>query len=182
VASLELGAWGGALFNGWLADAISRRYSMMVAVVVFTLGTCLQCAAQNAGMLFAGRIIGGVGIGMFSMVIPMYQAEIAPPEIRGGLVSLQQLSITIGTFVAFWLDYGMHFVGGTECQPYNVPQSDWYDAAGDFNYDEAHGHLCAGQKDVSWRFPLAFQLVFAWTLFVGVRISPHGLLFLLSRI
>jgi MFS family permease len=96
VAALELGAWAGALLCGWLADVISRRYSMMVAVIVFTLGTCLQCAAHNPGMLFAGRIIGGVGIGMFSMVIPMYQAEIAPPELRGGLVSLQQLSITIG--------------------------------------------------------------------------------------
>lgn len=39
---------------------------------------------------------------MFSMVIPLYQAEIAPPELRGSLVSLQQLSITIGTAIAFW--------------------------------------------------------------------------------
>lgn len=172
VAALELGAWAGALFCGWSADAISRRYSMMVAVIIFTLGTCLQCAAKNSGMLFAGRIIGGVGIGMFSMVIPLYQAEIAPPEIRGGLISLQQLSITIGTFVAFWLDYGMHFVGGTECKPYGVPESDWYTSDGTFNYDAAYGHECSGQKDVSWRFPLAFQMVFAWILFVGVSIPP----------
>lgn len=68
VSALELGAWAGALFNGYLADAISRKYSMMVAVVVFTLGSSLQSAAQNPAYFFAGRIIGGVGIGMLSQV------------------------------------------------------------------------------------------------------------------
>ncbi|CBF73560.1 sugar porter family MFS transporter [Aspergillus nidulans FGSC A4] len=105
VSALELGAWAGALFNGYLADRISRKYSMMVAVVVFTLGSGLQAGAQTPAYFFAGRFIGGLGIGMFSHVIPLYQAEIAPPELRGSLVSLQQLSITIGTAIAFWLDY-----------------------------------------------------------------------------
>ncbi|KAL4819923.1 general substrate transporter [Aspergillus spinulosporus] len=105
VSALELGAWAGALFNGYLADRISRKYSMMVAVVIFTLGSGLQAGAQTPAYFFAGRIIGGLGIGMFSHVIPLYQAEIAPPELRGSLVSLQQLSITIGTAIAFWLDY-----------------------------------------------------------------------------
>lgn len=124
VAALELGAWSGALFCGWLADAVSRKYAMMVAVVIFTAGTCLQFAATKSDHLFAGRVIGGFGIGMFSMVVPLYQAETAPPELRGGLVSLQQLSITIGTAIAFWLDYGMHFVGGSECKPYGVPEAE----------------------------------------------------------
>lgn len=173
VASLELGAWFGALFCGYTADAISRKYSMNLAAIIFTIGTCLQCASKTSGMLFAGRIVGGVGIGMFSMVIPLYQAEIAPPELRGGLVSLQQLSITIGTTVAFFLDYGFHFIGGTECKPYNVPEADWY-IDGDFNYEAAHGHLCSGQKDIDWRFPIAFQMVFAWILFVGMFFLPHS--------
>lgn len=174
VSALELGAWFGALLCGYLADRISRKYSMLVAVVIFTLGTCLQCAAKTGGMLIGGRIVGGVGIGMFSMVVPLYQAEIAPPEIRGGLVSLQQLSITIGTTVAFWLDYGFHFIGGTECRPYNVPESEWYTADGTFNYDAAHGHLCSGQKDIDWRFPIAFQMIFAWILFVGMFFLPFS--------
>lgn len=61
VAALELGAWFGALFNGWLAEKISRKYSMMVAVLIFTLGTGLQAGAQSPAYLFAGRIIGGIG-------------------------------------------------------------------------------------------------------------------------
>lgn len=160
VSALELGAWGGALFNGWLADKISRKYSMMVAVLIFTLGTGLQCGAQNPGYFFAGRIIGGIGIGMFSMVIPLYQAEIAPPELRGSLVSLQQLSITIGTTIAFWIDFGTSFAGGNKCKPEGI--LDPYLPDGSYNVHQNAGHHCTGQSDVAWRVPLALQLIPAW--------------------
>ncbi|TVY94267.1 MFS glucose transporter [Lachnellula willkommii] len=173
VASLELGAWAGALLNGYLADRISRKYSMLVAVIVFTLGTGLQTGAQNPAMLFAGRVIGGIGIGMFSMVIPLYQAEIAPPELRGSLVSLQQLSITIGTCIAFWLDYGMHFVGGSNCDPAGVPNHG-YGSDGKFSPSLAHGHNCTGEEAISWRVPLALQLIPAWILFFGMFFLPFS--------
>ena len=172
VSALELGAWAGALFNGWLSDKISRKYSMMTAVLVFTLGTGFQVGAQNPAMLFAGRVIGGIGIGMFSMVIPLYQAEIAPPELRGSLVSLQQLSITIGTCISFWLDYGMHFVGGTHCDPAGIAHP--YTTAGHFEPSLAHGHTCLGEKSVSWRVPLALQLIPAWILFFGMFFLPFS--------
>jgi MFS family permease len=48
----------------------------------------------------------GMGVGSLSMIVPMYNAEIAPPEVRGALVGLQQLSITLGIMVSFWIDYG----------------------------------------------------------------------------
>lgn len=160
VAALELGAWFGALFNGWLSEKISRKYSMQVAVLIFTLGTGLQAGAQTPAYFFAGRIIGGVGIGMFSMVIPLYQAEIAPPELRGSLVSLQQLSITIGTTIAFWLDFGFSYVGGNKCNPEGIANA-YKDGA--YNYEQNHGHRCTGQTPVSWRVPLALQLIPAWT-------------------
>lgn len=174
VSALELGAWAGALFNGYLADRISRKYSMMVAVIIFTVGTGLQAGATVPAELFAGRAIGGIGIGMFSMVIPLYQAEIAPPELRGSLVSLQQQSITIGTAIAFWLDYGMHFVGGSSCNPEGIPADQQYLADGTFNYELAHGHKCLGEKDVAWRFPLALQLLPAWILFFGMFFLPFS--------
>ncbi|CAK7235779.1 hypothetical protein SBRCBS47491_009411 [Sporothrix bragantina] len=180
VSALELGAWAGALFNGWLAEKISRKYSMMVAVIIFTIGTGLQCGAYKSAELFAGRVIGGFGIGMFSMVIPLYQAEIAPPELRGSLVSLQQQSITIGTAIAFWLDYGMHFVGGTSCNPEGIPASQQYDN-GVYNYTLAAHHHCLGQKDVSWRFPLALQLLPAWILFFGMFFLPFSPRWLMTK-
>ncbi|KAF8855486.1 sugar transporter [Acephala macrosclerotiorum] len=173
VSALELGAWFGALFCGWLADKISRKYSMLVAVIIFTIGTGLQTGAQNPAMLFAGRVVGGIGIGMFSMVVPLYQAEIAPPELRGSLVSLQQLSITIGTCISFWLDYGMHFVGGSDCNPAGVANGGML-ADGTFNYTAAHGHTCLGEKTISWRLPLALQLIPAWILFFGMFFLPFS--------
>ncbi|KAJ5241287.1 Major facilitator superfamily domain general substrate transporter [Penicillium citrinum] len=172
VAALELGAWLGALINGVLADRISRKYAMMVAVVVFTLGTGLQTGAQNPAYFFAGRIIGGIGIGMFSMVIPLYQAEIAPPELRGSLVSLQQLSITIGTAISFWLDYGMQYVGGTTCRPEGI--SNPYLPDGTYNVAQNHGHTCLGQKTISWRLPLGLQIIPAWILFFGMFFFPFS--------
>ena len=48
----------------------------------------------------------GLGVGSLSMVVPLYNAEIAPPEVRGSLVALQQLAITFGIMVAFWIDFG----------------------------------------------------------------------------
>ena len=172
VSALELGAWAGALINGVLADRISRKYAMMVAVVIFTLGTGLQAGAQSPAYFFAGRIIGGIGIGMFSMVIPLYQAEIAPPELRGSLVSLQQLSITIGTSIAFWLDYGMQFVGSNKCNPEGI--SNPYLADGTLNVAITHGHTCLGQKTIAWRLPLALQIIPAWILFFGMFYFPFS--------
>ncbi|KAJ6155549.1 hypothetical protein N7470_006115 [Penicillium chermesinum] len=172
VSALELGAWLGALINGILADRISRKYAMMVAVVIFTLGTGLQAGAQNPAYFFAGRIIGGVGIGMFSMVIPLYQAEIAPPELRGSLVSLQQLSITIGTAISFWLDYGMQYVGGVHCNPEGIDNP--FLKSGTYNAAQNHGHTCLGQKTIAWRLPLALQIIPAWILFFGMFWFPFS--------
>ncbi|KAJ6104777.1 Major facilitator superfamily domain general substrate transporter [Penicillium sp. IBT 18751x] len=172
VSALELGAWAGALINGILADRISRKYAMMSAVLIFTLGTGLQAGAQTPAYFFAGRVIGGVGIGMFSMVIPLYQAEIAPPELRGSLVSLQQLSITIGTAISFWLDYGMQYVGGTTCNPEGI--SNPYLTDGTFNAALTHGHTCLGQKTIAWRLPLALQIIPAWILFFGMFWFPFS--------
>lgn len=76
-AMIELGALMGALNQGWIADKISRRYSIIVAVVVFIIGSVLQTAAMDYAMLTVARLIGGVGIGMLSMVAPLYISEIS---------------------------------------------------------------------------------------------------------
>jgi MFS family permease len=62
-AMLELGALVGALFAGYFADKLSRKYSIVVAVVVFTIGSILQTAAVKYAVLTVGRLIGGMGIG-----------------------------------------------------------------------------------------------------------------------
>ncbi|KAJ2015704.1 hypothetical protein GGI06_003247 [Coemansia sp. S85] len=82
----------------------------MSACVVFCLGAAIQCGARNRAMLIVGRFVAGLGVGVLSMSVPVFQSEIAPPHIRGRLVSLQQWAITWGILVAFWIDYGCHFI------------------------------------------------------------------------
>ena len=93
---IELGALLGAVNQGWVADKISRKYSIVVAVVIFSIGSILQTAAVDYAMLVVARFIGGIGIGMLSMVAPLYISEISPPEIRGALLVLEELSIVTG--------------------------------------------------------------------------------------
>lgn len=62
----------------------------MLAVAIFTAGSAVQAGAVNIAMLFVGRSIAGLAVGMLTMVIPLYISEVSLPEIRGGLVVLQQ--------------------------------------------------------------------------------------------
>lgn len=111
-AMIELGALIGALNQGWIADKMSRKYSIIVAVVVFTVGSILQTASVDYAMLIVGRLIGGIGIGMLSMVAPLYISEISPPEIRGALLVLEEFSIVAGICIAYWITYGTRYMGG----------------------------------------------------------------------
>ncbi|ORX72493.1 general substrate transporter [Linderina pennispora] len=90
--------------------AFSRKRSIMGACIIFIIGVIIQTASINRGMLITGRFIAGLGVGTLSMVVPVYQSEVAPPTIRGRLVSFQQWAITWGILIAFWIDYGCHFI------------------------------------------------------------------------
>ncbi|KAF8534861.1 general substrate transporter [Trichophaea hybrida] len=168
VSILQLGAWFGALCNGPIAQKFSRRYSMMIAVVIFCFGSSLQAGAQNENYIFAGRFFAGMGIGALSHVVPMYQSEIAPPEIRGSLVSLQQFAITIGILVAFWLDYG-----GVHCNKNGT--SSYSGKGGAFDpYKDVPTGGCDGQSVVTWRVPLALQIIPALILGIGMLFFPFS--------
>ncbi|KAM0237790.1 hypothetical protein ACHAP5_008960 [Fusarium lateritium] len=104
-AMITLGAFVGAINQGWVADWASRKRSIMIAVAIFTVGSALQTAALNFYMLVAGRFIGGIGIGMLSMVVPLYIGEISPPEIRGSLLVFEALFVVLGIAIAFWITY-----------------------------------------------------------------------------
>ena len=97
VAILELGAWIGTLLSGFLAEAISRKYGILVATFVFMLGVIIQATAVKVGpdAILAGRFITGMGVGSLAMIVPIYNSEVAPPEVRGALVATQQLAISI---------------------------------------------------------------------------------------
>ncbi|KAL5593926.1 hypothetical protein FOBRF1_013028 [Fusarium oxysporum] len=104
-AMITLGAFIGAVNQGWVADWASRKRSIMIAVAIFIIGSALQTTALNFNMLVASRFIGGIGIGMLSMVVPLYIGEISPPEIRGSLLAFEALFVVLGIVIAFWITY-----------------------------------------------------------------------------
>ncbi|KAJ1642815.1 hypothetical protein J3B02_000517 [Coemansia erecta] len=110
VSLLTAGCFVGSLASGWLADNFSRKRTIMLATVVFSVGVAIQCGSVNRAMLIVGRFIAGLSVGCLSMTVPIFQSEISPAEIRGRLVSLQQWAITWGLLVAFWVDYGCSFI------------------------------------------------------------------------
>lgn len=97
-ASMSAGSFVGALVAGWLADKLGRRYSLMVASVIWVVGAVLQCSAQNVAHLVVGRIVSGGAIGITSSQVLVYLAELAPSETRGRIVGIQQWSIEWGKF------------------------------------------------------------------------------------
>ncbi|KAI4602228.1 hypothetical protein KJ359_009466 [Pestalotiopsis sp. 9143b] len=111
-AMIELGAFIGAMNQGWIADKLSRKWSIMAAVVVFLIGSTIQTGSMNYSTLLGGRFVGGIGVGMLAMVAPLYISELAPPEIRGTLLVLQELSIVTAIVIAFYTTYGTRFIAG----------------------------------------------------------------------
>ncbi|KAJ3615968.1 hypothetical protein Zmor_012152 [Zophobas morio] len=118
-AFFTLGALVGALPSGALSELFGLKKIIMSNCVIFTFGTSLQASAINIYMMCTGRFIGGIGVGALSALVPTYQSEIAPEKIRGVLVTMQQLSITIGIVLAGavnlglrWHDWGWRFSYG----------------------------------------------------------------------
>lgn len=110
VASMAAGSFFGALLAGPLGDKISRKRTIMVGASIWILGSILQCASVNVGMLIVGRVVNGIAVGLCSMIVPVYQAEIAPKNIRGRIVSLQQWAITWGILIQYFVQYGCSFI------------------------------------------------------------------------
>ncbi|ROV94960.1 hypothetical protein VMCG_08329 [Cytospora schulzeri] len=100
VAILSAGTVLGALLAAPIGDYFGRRLSLIAAVTVFNFGVIFQVCAQTIPTLLVGRFFAGVGVGTVSVLVPIYQAEMAPKWIRGTLVCFYQLSITIGLLTA----------------------------------------------------------------------------------
>lgn len=105
VSSVLLGSLAGAAAGGVLADRLGRRRLLIAAAIVFGLGGVGAALAPGTAWLILARVVAGVAIGVASFVAPLYISEIAPVEIRGKLVSINQLAITIGIVISYLVDY-----------------------------------------------------------------------------
>ncbi|XP_038125267.1 proton myo-inositol cotransporter-like isoform X2 [Cyprinodon tularosa] len=100
VGAAALSALSGGFLNGWLG----RRICILIASFIFSGGGIILSVAQNKEVLLVGRITVGLGIGIASMTVPVYIAEVSPPQLRGQLVTMNSLFITGGQFIASVVD------------------------------------------------------------------------------
>lgn len=106
VSILSVGTFLGALSAGVLADRVGRKWGIILSAgIPFNLGVALQTAATEQSMFIAGRFFAGLGVGLVSVQVPMYQSESLPKWIRGFVVGSYQLCITLGLLLASLVNY-----------------------------------------------------------------------------
>ena len=95
-SGVPLGAIGGALLLGPTNEAVGRRMAIIISLILYTVGAALEAGAINFGMMVAGRVILGLGVGLEGGTVPVYVAESVARKYRGNLVSLYQFNIALG--------------------------------------------------------------------------------------
>ena len=101
MASALYGTVVGSLVGGWPADRFGRKGTLLWIGVLYIVGAVGSGLAHNVGTFIVARFIGGLGIGISTVVAPMYIAEIAPPKSRGRLAGMFQFNIVFGILIAF---------------------------------------------------------------------------------
>jgi SP family xylose:H+ symportor-like MFS transporter len=105
ISSAGYGCFLGAISAGYLTSALSRKYTLIVAAVLYIISAVGSGVADSLSILVSYRIILGLSIGMIAMTSPMYIAEISPSSIRGKMVTYHQLAMVIGFILPFMVSF-----------------------------------------------------------------------------
>ncbi|MFC9327409.1 sugar porter family MFS transporter [Kitasatospora sp. NPDC057015] len=114
VAIALLGSAAGAVAAGWLADHLGRVRTMLLAAVLFAISGVGSMFPPTIQVLALWRVVGGVAIGIASVIAPTYIAEVAPTAYRGRLASFQQMAIVLGITVSQLANYALNEAAGGE--------------------------------------------------------------------
>ncbi|KAI5963225.1 uncharacterized protein KGF55_003017 [Candida pseudojiufengensis] len=143
-ACYELGCFFGAIFALVRGDRIGRKPLIVCGSFIIIIGTIISVTAikpyWQTGQFVIGRVVTGIGNGMNTATIPVWQSEMSRAENRGFLVTLEGAVVAVGTFLAYWIDFGFSYI----------------------------------DSSVQWRFPVAFQIVFAAIVFAGIINLPES--------
>lgn len=143
-ACYELGCFFGAIFTLIFGERIGRTPLLVAGGLLMIVGTVISSAAfgpqWGLGQFVVGRVISGLGNGMDTATIPVWQSECSRAHNRGFLVCFEGAIIAVGTFIAYWIDFGLSYV----------------------------------DSSVQWRFPVAFQIVFAIMVSTGALMLPES--------
>lgn len=141
VATYDIGCILGCLLSMFVGDILGRRKAILVGCTILIIGAVIQTASYSIGQLIAGRIIAGLGNGLNTTAIPIWQVETAKASHRGALIVFQLVTNIFGITISNWMNYG-------------------------FTY--------APNSEISWRFPLAFQIFFAFIVMFLVAFLPES--------
>lgn len=157
----EIGCLIGALSCLWLGDLLGRRKIIWIGTVIMIIGAAIQCSSFGLAQLIVARIITGVGNGMHTATIPMWQSECSPPHKRGMLVMVEGLLITGGICMAYWIDFAFYWIDPASRHP-----------VGSYN-PEDYPH-----RSAAWRVPIAWQILLCIPTFITIWMpeSPRWLL------
>ncbi|EMR70048.1 hypothetical protein MGN70_003506 [Eutypa lata] len=107
-SAFQAGALVGALLCFFITERIGRKWTLETSVAVFIVGAVLMTATSgNLSMMYAGRVLTGLGCGAITATVPSYIAELSIPSIRGILTGLFEIAYQIGSLVGFWINYGI---------------------------------------------------------------------------
>ncbi|CAG8179075.1 unnamed protein product [Penicillium salamii] len=144
VSIYNLGCFTGTILSFASSDKMGPRNSMWFAMAWIIVGAILQTTAFSRTQLLVARFVTGIGTGIETTVVPMYQSELCEAKKRGKYVCSEALFVGVGIVIAYWFDYGMSYVGGA----------------------------------ISWRLPVACQMIFAIMVIIlvfGLPESPRWL-------
>jgi MFS transporter, SP family, arabinose:H+ symporter len=152
VASLTLSSTLAMMVAGPISDKVGRRTVLRFAAILYAISALLSAIAPTFTFLVIARMIGGFGVGASLILAPMYIAEIAPPHLRGRMVSFNQLNIVIGISLAFFTNYMILQLGKSDASWAQALKFDVY----------------------NWRWMLSLEILPAILFFLGLFFVPKS--------